>query len=208
MSRSAKVHSIDALDHLAQAVRSFAQEAMVALDDVRMDIHRAIQWVEHDQKDYWSQESRKAQDAVTEARIALERKQMRLFGDEQPSCYEEKKALEAAKRRGERARQKTEAVKRWSRLLENESHDCRSGIASLADWLQTDVPRALATLKRLSLALESYVDLESSAAAEGAAASPGDAGEEAKPGATPSESSGATPAEPPERDGPPGGTIQ
>jgi hypothetical protein len=53
-----------------------------------------------------------------------------------------------------------EAVKRWSRLLERESHECRSGIAPLADWLQADGPRALAMLKRLSLALESYVDLE------------------------------------------------
>jgi hypothetical protein len=118
-----------------------------------------MQWVQYDQKDYWSQESRRAQEAVAEARINLERKQMFRFGGQEPSCQEEKKALEAAKRRVERAREKLEAVKRWSRLLERESHECRCGIAPLGDWLQADAPRALAMLKRLSLALESYVDL-------------------------------------------------
>jgi hypothetical protein len=159
MTRSAKVQSIDVLDLLALAVRAFAQEASVALDDVRMDLHRALQWVQYDQKDFWSQESRRSQEAVAEARINLERKRMFRVGDQEPSCQEEKKALEAAKRRVERAREKLEAVKRWSRFLEHESHECRSGIAPLADWLQADVPRALAMLHRLSLALESYVDL-------------------------------------------------
>ncbi len=163
MSRSAKVQSIDALEHLGHAVRAFAQEASVALDDLRMDLHRAMQWVQYDQKEYWSQESRRAQEAVAEAKLNLERKRMFRFGDQEPSCHEEKKALEAAKRRVQRAREKLEAVKRWSRLLERESHECRSGIAPLADWLQADAPRALAMLKRLSVALESYVDLELSA---------------------------------------------
>ena len=80
MSRSAKVQSIDVLDHLTLAVRAFAQEASVALDDVRMDLHRALQWVQYDQKDFWSQESRRSQEAVAEARINLERKRMFQIG--------------------------------------------------------------------------------------------------------------------------------
>lgn len=184
MSRSAKVQSIDALDHLSLAVRAFAQEASAALDEVRMDLHRALQWVQYDQKDYWSQESRRAQEAVAEARINLERKRMFRYGDQEPSCQEEKKALEAAKRRVDRAREKMEAVKRWSRLLERESHECRGGIAPLGDWLQADAPRALAMLKRLSLALESYVDLvlpAQGAATEGAARSSDEGNAAAEP---------------------------
>lgn len=165
MSRSAKVQSIDVPEHLAMAIRAFAQEASVALDDLRMDLHRAMQWVQYDQKEYWNQELRRSEEAVAEAKLNLERKRMFRFGDQEPSCHEEKKALEAAKRRVQRAREKLEAVKRWSRLLERESHECRSGIAHLADWLQADVPRALAMLKRLSLALESYVDVELTAQA-------------------------------------------
>lgn len=159
MNRAANVQSIDVMDQMAMAVRAFAQEASVALDDVRMGLHRALQWVQFDQKEFWVQESRRAQEAVAEARLNLERKRMFRFGDQEPSCHEEKKALEAAKRRADRAREKLEAVQRWSRLLDRESHECRAGIAPLADWIQTDVPRALAMLKQLSLALEHYVDL-------------------------------------------------
>jgi hypothetical protein len=160
MSRSAKVQSIDALQHLGLGVRAFAEETSVALDDLRMDLHRAMQWIQYDQREYWSQELRRAQEAVSEAKLSLERARMFRFGDHEPSCHDEKRVLEAAKRRVEAAREKLEAVKRWSRLLEHESTECRSAIAPLAHWVQTDVPRAVAMLQRLSLALESYVDLE------------------------------------------------
>jgi hypothetical protein len=163
MNRSAKVQSIDAPEHLGRAVARFAADAMVALDEVRMAVHRAAQWVAYDQKDYWSQEFRRADQAMAEARQALERKRIFRVGDQTPACPEEKKALDAAQRRVETARWKLEAVKRWTRELEHESNECRSGIAPLADWLQIDAPRALAMLKRLGVALDSYVNLESQA---------------------------------------------
>ena len=166
MNRPARVRSIDALDDLTAAVRAFAAEATVALDGLRMDLHRAIQWVQCDQKDYWSQELRRSEQAVTEARLSLERKRMFRIGDQAPSCREEEKALEAAKRRVAAAREKLEAVKRWSRLLERQSMECRAGIAPLSDWVQTDVPRAVTLLNRMSGALERYVGMESSAGME------------------------------------------
>jgi len=159
MSRSARVQSIDALDHLAVAVRMFAEEASVALADLGMDLHRAVQWIQHEQKDYWSEELRRAQAAVAEAKLNLERRRMFRVGEERPSCRAEEKALEAAKRRLDLAREKLEAVKRWTRLLEHEAMECRSAVAPLTHWLQADVPRATSALKRMSLALETYVGL-------------------------------------------------
>ena len=160
MNHSAQVRSIDALEHMAAALRVFAEEASVALDDLRMDLHRVIQWIEYDQKDYWTQELRRAQQMVTEARLNLERARMFRFGDNEPSCHAEKKALEAAQRRVEAVRRKLETVKRWGRLLEHEATECRGAVAPLAHWVQTDVPRAVALLHRLSGALESYVGME------------------------------------------------
>jgi hypothetical protein len=166
MNRPARVRSIDALDHLTAAVRAFASEATVALDGLRMDLHRATQWVQCDQKDYWTQELRRSEQAVTEAKLTLERKRMYRIGDQAPSCREEEKTLEAAKRRVAVAREKLEAVKRWSRLLERHSMECRAGIAPLSDWVQTDVPRAVTLLNRMSGALERYVGMESSVGTE------------------------------------------
>lgn len=173
MDRSANVRSLDALDRLAAAVRSFTEEATVALEELGMDVHRAIQWVQYEQKEYWSQQLLRAQEAVQEAKLCLERKRMFRVGDTKPSCHEEQLALDAAKRRLELTQQKLEAVRRWTRLLGHESMECKSGVAPLVHWLQTDAPRALAVLKRMRAALESYVSIQSSAEAspgpEGAA---------------------------------------
>ena len=168
MTRTAQVRSLDALPRLAAALQAFATEVSISLDDLGMQIQRAVQWVQYDQKEYWTQQYRRAQEDVTEARINLERRKMFRVGDQEPSCHEEKKALEAAKRRVELARQKIEAVKRWTRLLEHESMDCRSGVAPLAGWAQADVPRATSLLKHLGVALEAYVDAQGPAHFAGA----------------------------------------
>ncbi len=80
-------------------------------------------------------------------------------GDREPPCREEKMALDAAKRRVARAREKIEAVRRWGRILEQEFGEYRGGIAPLVAWLQADMPRALALLRGMDRALEAYVQV-------------------------------------------------
>jgi len=179
MSRAARVRSIDALQVYGAALRSFGEEATTALAELEMEVYRAVQWIRHDQKEYWTQQIRRAEAEVAEARINLERRRMFRVGDRRPSCDEEKAALEAAKRRLRIAQQKREAVRRWGQLLERELTDYRGGIAPLAAWLQTELPKGLALLQRLGRALESYVRAESAAevglAPEGIAAAEEDA---------------------------------
>ena len=163
MGGPARVRSIDALDDLAAAVAAFGAEAAVALDDLRMDLHRAMEWIAVDRKEHWTHELRASEHAVAEAKLNLERRRTFTVGDQKPSCREQEKALEAAKRKVALARQKLEAVKRWGRLLEHQSMECRSGVASLATWVETDVPRAISLLRRMGGALDSYVGRESSA---------------------------------------------
>lgn len=161
MGRSARVQSIDALGTLAAAVRSFGEEASVALAELEAEVNRAIQWVRYELKEYWTRQIRVAQGEVAEARLNLERKQMLQDPDERRSFWEEKKALEAAQRRLRVGQEKLEAVRRWTRLLEREFMEYKGNVAPLGAWLQADLARGLALLKRLSGALESYVSLES-----------------------------------------------
>jgi hypothetical protein len=161
MSRSARVQSIDALGFFAGALRSFGDEASVALAELEAEVNRAIQWVRYDLKEYWTRQIRLAQTEVAEARLNLERKQMFQDPDERRSFWEERKALEAAQRRLRVGQEKLEAVRRWTRLLDREFMDYKGNVAPLAGWLQADLARGLALLKRLSGTLESYVSLES-----------------------------------------------
>jgi len=160
MSHFARVQSIDALGVFAAALRSFGDEASVALAELEAEVNRAIQWVRYDLKEYWTQQIRLAQTEVAEARLNLERKQMFQDPDERRSFWEEKKALEAAQRRLRVGQEKLEAVRRWTRLLDREFMDYKGNVAPLAGWLQADLARGLALLKRLSGTLESYVDIE------------------------------------------------
>jgi hypothetical protein len=166
MPRSARVQSIDALRVFAAAVRSFGDEATGALSDLEMQVNRALEWIRYEQKEYWTEQIRRAEAAVAEARLRLEHKQILQEPGERRSFWEEKKALEAAKRRLAVGRQKLDAVRRWTHLLDREIMEFKGGIAPLAGWLQTDLHRALALLKRCSGALESYLSVEPPARGE------------------------------------------
>jgi len=164
MSRFAKLTSIDAVAKLATALRSFGEEASAALDNLELEARRAIEWIQHDRKDYWAGQVRRGWDQVAEARADLERcMTFHRVADHRPSCRDEKLALEKAKRRLRTAEEKVQAVRHWSHVLGHEVTEYRGSVNQLAGWLESDLPRALAALERMTTALESYVALESAA---------------------------------------------
>jgi hypothetical protein len=189
MSRSARVQSIDALRVFAAALRSFGEEATVALSELEAETNRAMEWIRYEQKEYWTEQIHRAEAEVAEARLRLERKQMLQEPGDRRSFWEEKKALEAAKRRLARGQKKLEAVRRWAQVLEHEFMEYKGGVAPLTGWLQTDLHRGLALVKRLSGALETYVNLELPPGAEALPTGPAEPQPEA-------------PAEEPSADGP------
>ena len=115
MSRSARVTSIDVLQTMAAAVQRFRGEAAGVLDDLEIEIHRALEWIHHDRKDYWTHELRRSYEAVSQARLQLQQAQTaRRIAGHEPSCIDEKRALDRAKRRLEIAEQKVKAVQHWT----------------------------------------------------------------------------------------------
>jgi exonuclease VII large subunit len=164
MSSSANVRAIEVVPLLAVALQKFGEEAATALTDLELEVNRAIHWISCELKEYWTQQVRKAQEQVAEARITLERKQMFRAAEERSSCIEEKKALEAAKRRLLLCQQKLEAVRRWSQALARQFMEYKGRVAVLSSWLQTDLPKGLAVLKGMAGALETYVQLDAASA--------------------------------------------
>lgn len=165
MGRSAKVTSIDVIEQFAAALKAFDEDAKAALDGVEMEIRRALNWIQREQKDYWTRRIRQGWEEVNIARKELERKMMFYPGDDRPSCHDERLALEAAKRRLRLAEEKVEACKRWSHRAEREVNEYIGAVQQLRRWMESDLPRAQADLARMGRALEDYVHLESSAEA-------------------------------------------
>jgi hypothetical protein len=160
MGQPARVKSIDALQAMSAAMTCFHDDACSALDDLDMELRRALQWIGQDCRYYWKEELRRAKDGVTEARLQLENARMfRRINEERGSFVEEKKALERAKRREQNAESKVEAIPHWVIKIERAVNEYRGSRSQLAGWLEGDYPRAAAALNRMIQDLEAYVRL-------------------------------------------------
>jgi hypothetical protein len=161
MSQSARVTSIDVLPLLAAALQKFRSEGSGAVDDVAGEVRRALEWIHHDRKDYWTMELRRGEEALNQARVQLQQAvAVRRIGDRAPTCADEKRAVERAKRRVETARRKLDAVRHWSIALERAADDFRRSHMQFTSWIDIDVSRAVTTLNKMSESLVDYISLK------------------------------------------------
>jgi hypothetical protein len=164
MSGPAKVTSIDVLQTLATALQRFRCEATAAMEGVDLETQRAMDWMQYDCKQYWAREARRSEEAIAQARLQLKQaRSARKVADHEPICVIEERALKRALHRQETVRQKIEAVARWTRDLDAAiNHVQRKRIQFLC-WLDSDIPKGIAALNRMSASLESYISLETPA---------------------------------------------
>jgi hypothetical protein len=154
---AAHVTSTDALRSFKAALIRFAAEVEAALVTLELEARRAADWVDDDRSRYWPQQVRKASDLVSEARLALERCEVRISGEDERYCYDERKALERARRRLRLAEEKTQSVRRWRTQMHKETEEFQVQVARLKQFLETDLLRAIAALDRMIASLEKYV---------------------------------------------------
>ncbi|MDZ7619605.1 MAG: hypothetical protein U1E05_21610, partial [Patescibacteria group bacterium] len=150
MGGGAKVTSLDALDSFAVALRLFQDEALRALESVEMNARAAAGWTKQDRREYWRAQTGRAEQKAHEANLNLQRAQtFRRMDDYRPDCVDEKREFERARRRLEFCREKAEAVKHWSRVIDQGAFEYEGGVSPFARWLETEADRAVATLRRL-----------------------------------------------------------
>ncbi|MEN6408067.1 MAG: hypothetical protein ABFC77_16555 [Thermoguttaceae bacterium] len=167
MGRAARVTSIDALDTLSVALQRFRDDAAMATEDVDVALRRVLEWIHHDRKDYWTQELRRSWEGVSQAKLQLQQaRTSRKIAGREPSCIDEQRALDRAKRRLEIAEQKVKAVQHWANALDHAADEFQQSRTRFANWLDTDLTTALAALDRMSRSLESYVSLATPSEAE------------------------------------------
>ena len=157
-AQSAHVTSLDAPRQFRAALVRFIAEVEAALMTLELEAHRPLEWIEADRPRYWRQEARKASDAVGEARVALERCQVQICNEDTKYCYDERKALEKAKRRLQVAEQKVQAARRWRIELQKAVEDLQVQLARTKHYLESDLAKAVAALDRITAALEQYTE--------------------------------------------------
>jgi len=160
MSSQADVRSLDTLAFVKSALATFSYECGQALSEVELEGRRGVEWITVDRAGYWKAEIRKRSDKVNEAMKDLEHcRTFKKVGDNQPSCVEEKKALERARRRLAVAEQKAEAVRHWSPIVQQQFQETGVRLVHFREVLDGDIPKAVAKVERMLKALDAYRDV-------------------------------------------------
>jgi hypothetical protein len=157
MSTQADVKSIDTLAFMKAAFASFAHESGQAISECEIQGQRAVDWICVDQAAFWKAEVRRMTELVNKAVKDLEYcKAFKKVGNNQPSCVEEKKALEKAKQRLARAEQKAEAVRRWTPVVQQQFREACVRLVRFREVVDVDCPRSMALLEKMLKALDAY----------------------------------------------------
>lgn len=157
MSEAARVTNVEAVERFYAAVKVFQDEAETALLTIDQQVAKVLAWYDYDGPHYWKEQVRRSFDLVNRARVAYETCRMRTVADHRPSCYEEKLALEAAKRRQEYCQDQVEVVARWAGKLHRVIGEFRAHSGRFQQYLQNDVEKTASLLARTITSLESYL---------------------------------------------------
>jgi uncharacterized protein YukE len=156
-SNSADISSPDVIREFRLQFMKFEERAKQAVAGVHSDADRVVEWLRHEQSQYWKQEHRKAEEAVRQARAAY---LIARHGSEymkKPSYIEEEKALKRAERRKEEAERKLELVKKWGTVLEQQAQKLMGAVNGFAGLLESTAPMARARLETMAQHLDEYL---------------------------------------------------
>jgi hypothetical protein len=158
MSTQAEVNSIDTLAFVKAAMVAFGHETGQSLAEVEMQAQRVVDWICIEQAAYWKTEVRRAADGVNQAMKDLQHcRTFKKVGNNEPSCIEEKKALEKAKKKLARAEEKAEAVRRWAPVVRQQFQETGVRMTRFREVIDVDCPKAVARLERMLVSLDHYV---------------------------------------------------
>jgi hypothetical protein len=198
MSTQAEVKSIDTLAFVKAALAAFGHESGQSLAEVEMQAQRAVDWICIEQAGYWKTEVRRAADGVNQAMKDLQHcRTFKKVGNNEPSCIEEKKALEKAKKRLARAEQKAEAVRRWTPVVRQQLQETGVRMTRFREVIDLDCPKAVARLERMLRSLDHYAHTATPSGGDGGAAAGSEASvarpvAESAPTATPPTAAGGS----------------
>jgi hypothetical protein len=157
MSTQADIKSIDTLSLVKLALISYAHDSSQALADIEIEGQRGIDWITVDRAAYWKAQMRRAADGVNQAIKDLEHcRAYKKVGDNAPSCAEEKKNLEKARKRLQRTEEKLELVKRWTPVVLQQFRETCVRLVRFREVIDVDCPRAIARIEQMLTSLENY----------------------------------------------------
>jgi len=159
MPDGADVRSIDAIRDWHAALANYGDTLGEALAGVELEIRRAHDWL-GEQLSLWQRAIRDYEDEVTRAKAELSQRKFPNWDGREPDCTVQEKNLRMAKAGLEHAEDQVVKCRQWASRLPKLVDEIYAGSGRrLANFVEADVPRALADLVQRIGALDSYSGL-------------------------------------------------
>ena len=155
MAEQAKVTSLDALESFRADLIVFTSEAHRAVDEVGDEVRRTRYWIQNDQRTHWEGQARRRKRVLDQA-------EQELFAAKLSGLRDTTAAQESAVRKAKaalaEAEDKLRAIKQWNRNFDGCADPLVKGLNSLREFLDQDMPKALAYLVQAQRTLEAYAE--------------------------------------------------
>ena len=168
MTESAHITSLDAVRQFASAVLRFQSEARISLAAFETQLNRIMFWLERERPEFWKREIENCMREAADARVRLHQCRMRRIGDFRPSCIEEVKDVEKAKRDLHYSQKQIPVVKRWRIEALHEANEFHGRSAQLVQLLEREIPKLLRLLQKSIERIETYAEAKATGSGRGA----------------------------------------
>jgi len=154
MANQAKVTSTDALDAFRSSLIMFRGKARKSVDEVTEEVRRTRMWLQHDQKSHWDGEFRRRTKTLQQAEQELA--SARLTSHNESALMARQAAVAKARRSIAEAEDKIRRLKGWTQNYDSRADPLAKKLESLRQYLDVDLPKAIAYLANAQKILEAY----------------------------------------------------
>ncbi len=158
MAHQVKVTSIERLETFRAAMIIFLTKSHRSVDEVSDAIRRMRLWLQNDQRLHWEGELRRRRKVLDQ--FEQELLSARLSGLRDSAPLQEKN-VKRAKEAVAEAEMKLRNVKRWNRDFEHTIEPLVKKLDGMRQYLDHDLPKALAYLLQAQKTLEAYTEVGS-----------------------------------------------
>jgi len=155
MADQAQVTSIDALERFRSDLINFMHAANQSVDEASDEVRRVRHWLQDTQRVHWENEMRKRKRILDQAEAELFAAKLSALRD---SSAAQQQAVRKAKAAYEEAERKLRAVKKWNRDFEEKADPLVKGLNGMREFIDHDMPHALAFLVQAQRTLEDYAE--------------------------------------------------
>ena len=156
MATQVKITSVDVLASFRNASIIFVTRARRALDQAGDEVKRTRQWIQTDQRMFWESQLKMRRRKLEQANAELMSARMSEFNE---TASMQQQQVRKAKHEVEIAEEKLRNLKKWNQNFDRCADPLMKRIESFRQFLDHEMPNAIAYLEQAQQTLEAYAEI-------------------------------------------------